>query len=251
VSASEMTFAEGVFEHALRELQSESRSASDRARAATVLNFVSRLVPLSEGRASDLMNIAASRLAEPHVVSHVLRSLRRSRDGAKLTSGVARLADRAHREGQRGALFARVVAMQQVAAWRLALRDEWVMEVLDDALAEGRAPAARAIAEAWLAPHAADSVPVALRAIVERHSQFLGTKSLSPALRWRLHAAAPTARGWRVMASTAPKSDKALSPSQFSSELDIAIETLEVAMAQEPERSRRVVLARWLSDIQG
>jgi hypothetical protein len=42
-----------------------------------------------------------------------------------------------------------------------------------------------------------------------------------------------------------------MSPAAFGSELDVAIETLEAAIADEVENSTRVVLAQWLSELRG
>jgi hypothetical protein len=74
---------------------------------------------------------------------------------------------------------------------------------------------------------------------------------LSDSERWQLYRAAPTTHGWRWIAGIPEQGQQLLEASAFGEQLDQAVETLQSAMADEPNAARRVVLARWLVEIAG
>ncbi len=64
---------------------------------------------------------------------------------------------------------------------------------------------------------------------------------------WQMHQAAPSAAGWRLLASYEVAAAHRVRRDAFGGLLDCAIQTLAEAIEQESDGARRVVMASWLS----
>jgi hypothetical protein len=253
VSAVRPSYAEETVARALRVLSDPHASVVDREQAAAVIGIVSRKAQLDERLASDLLNVAALWLADTQVVWLLLRTLeaRSGHEGAeKLAPGVARLTARAYEEGLAASLLALVTMMKCTPEWSSMVKPGWLARALELAMVERRSHAAAA---SLLYASLSEREPLGpeIREVIERNPTLLGSAGLPPWLSWRLHQAAPTVRGWRVLAAKPWRGNEVPSAASFGGELDIAIETLEQAVGEQPKGAPRIVLARWLVELRG
>ena len=85
--------------------------------------------------------------------------------------------------------------------------------------------------------------------IVEERPDLVTSAALPPATRWQLHRAAPSAAGWRSLASVRG-CDPIVEASTYGSRLDVAVETLGQALGECPDAGK-VGLRRWLHELTG
>jgi hypothetical protein len=251
VDGTETAYGRGVFIQALEVIRS-SGNLLEREQAAClaqVLDLRVSALSIEEALATDIMALIEHRLAERVVVESLLSVLRRRvRELAKLTGGVERLAERAQRRRHHETLGHLVLAMLGTTAWRDRVRSEWARATLSARDSSARRLSKRII-QGWLDAHG--SVPDWMRAVLEEDPSISGWGCLSDSERWQLHRAAPTTQGWRWIARGDKPGQRSLAACAFGDQLDQAIETLQAAMAEEPNGGRRVVLARWLTEIAG
>jgi hypothetical protein len=255
MSAVAQTYLRSVFGHALQALLDPNTTAAEAEDAAAVAAVACmRKVGLDEAALSDLMRTVEKWLANERIVVPILRALRFRRTPKRarnLARGIERLAILACEHHLVTSLLVIVRAMQDEPEWRSRIASGWFVPALEHAIARQSRMAVEGLLYGWVrAGQDAEPSPE-LRACVERNpGLFAPTMTFAPFLRWRVQQVAPTTEGWRALATHSPEDDVP-SADLFGSELDRAIETLEAALAEEPEGARRVALARWLSDLRG
>jgi hypothetical protein len=236
-------YAYRVFDEGLSTIRSARSTCIDRRDAARTLYHVARCdLDLDERRLTDVMSAIAQRIGESEVVHHLLHLVsRRPRNVEALSPAVVRLCDLAQREHP-DSLFQIVAHALRVPAWRRGLRADVVAQLAALRLAAGHARGAVAIlAECAKSPLLAECVHL----ILSQHPRLLADESLSSAERWRMHTAAPTADGWRILASRRGETEGDVRQRGFETAVDMAISSLERAIESEPEGQTRLVLARW------
>jgi hypothetical protein len=163
---------------------------------------------------------------------------------------VERLAARVHQERLGPTLLALVTVMQSTPEWCLRVKPAWLAQALELAMVERRSHAAAA---SLLYASLSEREPLApeIREVLERNPGLLGSAGLPPWLSWRIQRAAPTVRGWRVLAAKPWRGNEVPSAASFGAEFDVAIETLEQAVGEQPKGAPRIILARWLVELRG
>lgn len=174
--------------------------------------------------------------------------LRRAPEPAKAAAAIARVAERAHREGHHATMFALVVRLLRhregvllVTPARAASAFEWARD-------RGHVRRAATLLNAWVDHRGASGAWV--REAVETTPFLIQSEGLPVARRQQLHAAAPTVLGWHTFGSGAEHAGLFWSADCFGSAIDDARQTLEHAMA-ETSPARRVRLAAFLVQIAG
>lgn len=223
--------------------------ADERVHAACAARMLAYLdLAPDERLLTDLMGVTAVRLTEPEIVDVLVSILRHlTRGDANLAAGLERLAIRAEREGLKDSLRALVIHMLAFPAWAARVHGEWSSVVLRFDSTESFRASQRVLWQ-WVGEHG--TLLPWMREALELHPELLSTW-LPHSIRWLLHRAAPTARGWRTLAGWPTHGDEIVSAARFGKELDAAIQTLEAALTEERNEVRRVVLARWLSEVSG
>jgi hypothetical protein len=212
-------------------------------------------ITLDEAAMADLMRAAKRWLPRSLAVAYILRALRTRRSperARRLALGIERLASQCFEDGLPDTLMTLVRAMQDDPEWQARVTATWFVRALDRALERGFDRCVESLLCGWFRS-AHDAIPNAeLRACVERNPHLFSTKmALAPFLCWRVHEVAPTLAGWKALAANPFGIDVTPSPSSFGAELDVAVDTLESALAEEREGARRVTLARWLIELRG
>jgi hypothetical protein len=207
---------------------------------------------LDEVQATDIANVMGRRLDEAQVVGHLLRALViGSPNPEDLTVGIERLTDRAAEGQLRECLWHLVCGMLESPIWRTCVREEWAREAL--AVATNPPPSFTVIPErlirAWLDLHG--SVPAWMTEVVEQRPDMLLSPHMPSRWVWPLHAAAPTTRGWHLLAQSPHHKCQPLEAVVFGPELDVALETLDRALGEEADNARRIALAGWLAEVGG
>jgi len=205
---------------------------------------------LDETLTTDIMTVLARRLHDGRVVSHLLRALvMGTLDAGRLTVALERLAGRAAESGLQESLWHIVCGMLEVPAWRERVREEWAREAL--ALVTDSSPtfavSAERLIRAWLDLHS--TVPEWMAPTVEQRPDVLASPRLPSRWVWPLHAAAPTTRGWHLLAGLANHKCQPLDAAAFGAQLDVAFETLDRALGEERDPARRIALASWLAEL--
>ncbi len=207
---------------------------------------------LDETLTTDIMTVLARRLDEGQVVSHLFRALAiGAPDAGRLTVGLERLAGRAAESGMRESLWHLVCGMLEVPAWRERVREGWAREAL--ALVTDSSPtfpvSAERLIRAWLDLHG--TVPEWMAPTIEQRPDLFASPHMPSRWVWPLHTAAPTTRGWHLLAGLAKHTCQPLDAAAFGPQLDVALETLDRALGQERDPARRIALAGWLAELGG
>jgi hypothetical protein len=240
------SYARTAFDHALAVIRGMHSSRTDREQAVWFSQFLARRLDFDEGLAADVINVIVQRLGEYQVVFYLLRVLREQhRHADALARAVARVCERAYQDDLLWSLRAAVAVAVEVPAWRRALQDDWVQRVIIERLAAGREYPALMMLTEYLKGR--DSVPDWASFLVRQHPALLGDDDVLSPVRWRLHVAAPTEQGWRLLAASVQERDHSVTASAFGPSLGVAIDTLDRAIGQEPDEATRVVLAQWLA----
>ncbi len=235
---------------AARETTDGERIAAAKIVRALVASFLHHR--LDEAITTDIMTVLARRLDDGRVVGHLLRALVIGvPEAGKLTVALERLAARAAEDGLRESLWHLACGMLEVPAWREGVREEWAREAL--ALVTDSSPTFPAGAErlirAWLDLHS--TVAEWMAPTVEQRPDLLASPHMPPRWVWPLHAAAPTTRGWHLLAGLANHKCQPLDSAAFGAQLDVAFETLDRALGEERDPARRIALASWLAELGG
>jgi hypothetical protein len=90
-----------------------------------------------------------------------------------------------------------------------------------------------------------------MAAAIELRPELLLAAHLPSRWVWPLHLAAPTTRGWQLLAGHVLHAGHVIEVAAFGSELDVALETLDRALGEERRSAERLTLARWLAEIGG
>jgi hypothetical protein len=210
---------------------------------------------VNEAVLSDLVRAAERWLARPKIVGAIFRALRTRttpRRAADLALGVERLAARAFEQKLTTSLSVVVRSMQDEPAWCSRVSPAWFAIALENAITRKAVPLIESLLYGWVRSGRDAEPGPELRECVERNPQiFTSTMTLAPFLCWRLQQVVPTTAGWRALAADRSRAGDVPSAELFGSELDLAIETLEVALGEEAEGARRVILAGWFAALGG
>jgi hypothetical protein len=201
-----------------------------------------------ERMTTDVMNLLALRLDEPEVVHELLRALvLGSFQRSDVGFAVARLAGRAAERKLAASLWQIVRVMIETVPWHESVQEEWAATALDFAVSSGCET--ERLIRAWLDLHG--SVPAWMAPAVEQRTELLVSPHMPCRWVWPLHAAAPTTKGWHLLAGSADHQCKSLDAVAFGSTLDVALETLDRALGEERDPARRLALAGWLTELGG
>jgi hypothetical protein len=227
-----------------------SQAASERAAAAAVAALLMRRVLPTEQLAADVMNIISRSLDAPSVVRPLSCALLGfAPDRARLVGPLSRLVTQAHAGGHFETLYSLslLVLLDDDASCALQAMDaqaafEW---------ARGRhgVEASAGLLDAWVERHGpgADWVCHA----VEATPELFSSRMLSLMRRCELHFVAPSVMSWRQFARVDARARMPpWEPRRFR-DPRAAVCTLQQAIGEEPGERRRVVLARWMTEIAG
>ncbi len=226
-------------------------TSAERAAAASVLRSVT--TSLLRGRfderlTTDVLNSLALRLDDPDVVRELLHAVVKGCwECSKIGFAIERLAGRAFERNLAGSLWHLVRIMLQTIPWQAHVRDRWAARAFDFASTSQQQP--EVLIRPWLDLHGA--VPSWMAAGVGMKPDLLVSPYVVSRWVWPLHMAAPTTRGWLLLAGDAHHKDHTLDAAAFGLQLDVALETLDQALGEERDAAIRLVLARWLVDLGG
>lgn len=246
------SFAEETLARALAILGDARCDEDERADAACVLQVILRRVYPTEAEISDVMRALSTALDVPLAARWVLGGLVSLRPPVvgRLAQGIERLLEREYVAGRLENLAEVILVVLDEPVWAAVVREQWIHAAVADALQ--RLPESKTLIAllvgGWILARGDELGWVA--DLVEEHATLVTTGLLPIATRWHLHRAAPTVAGWRALSSArgpCPELDAAL----YGSRADIAVETLELAIGQTPDESRRITLARWLLALRG
>lgn len=205
---------------------------------------------VDERLATDMANVITRRLDEPAVVRHLLRALVCGCPShEKLAGGIERLAEQARGRSLRESLWHLVCTMIETPPWATGVRAEWASDALAYAMAHDEAEDLRPerVIGSWLDLYSA--VPDWMGAAIHQRPELLVSPLLACEHVRLLHSAAPTAKGWRLLAGHPYYRKHGFDG--FGSELDVALDSLDRALGEERDGAKRLVLARWLGEIGG
>lgn len=247
------TFAEETLARAVAVLGDERGDEADREDAGLVIQAILVQACPSEADLTDLL-VALSRALDVHLaIRRVLGAVQRLKPPAvveRAGSGVERLMDRAHRDGEHEALAELLLVALEDERWSRFLRGEWGKAAVSwavNGLPARKYPTALLIG-GWL--HAIGRLPPGLRELVEEHPDLVTSAVLPRETRWQLHRAAPTVAGWRSFACALGWMP-VIEPALFGHEADVAAETLQQAIGESIEESARLRLRLWLRELTG
>jgi hypothetical protein len=222
------------------------------ARVAHALVGALYLRHVDDALGKEIVTALNARLDEPQVVRHLLRSLViGSGSHAELAGDVELAAGEAVARGFGASAMHLVCGMLETEAWRDRIREAWAEFALAHAMAQGEAGGAspERLIRAWLDLHGV--VPGWMAAAIQQRPELLVSPHLPTRWVWPLHLAAPTTKGWRLLAGHLNHAHHVLDPGGAGMELDTALETLDMALAEEHFMTQRLVLACWLTEIGG
>lgn len=243
-------FFEETLARAVEVLRDVRRDDDERADAACVLQVILRRMHPTEAEISDIMRALSTALAVPLAARWVLGGLSSQSPPIveKVAGGVERLLQREFMAGRCSTLQELLLVTLDEPVWAMRIRTEWMAAALAEAV--GRLPEAKSTAAlligGWLIARDED-----LGWLVELVEERSVTTGLLPvATRWHLLRAAPSVAGWRALASArgpCPEPDA----EHFGTRIKIARESLEQALAEAPDGSCRLTMARWLVALAG
>ncbi len=245
MSTATTSYARRVLDEALAVIRAPGSSPTDWRDAAWVVFSAARCsIDFVGALAADVVQVVGERLGEPAVPYYLMWAIRRhGHDLGVHSDAVARLCDRALREGMRESLQALVTNAVHVPPWRAGLQDDWVQQAVVGRFESGQLLRGAAMLAPWLRERT--SVPDWVRSLVQQHPCLVADYHIPVAMRWRLLAAAPSKEGWRLLAAAGPD-DHAVASAEFGAEIEAAMSVLESAITDEQDDAVRPVLARWL-----
>lgn len=249
----DQTYAEQTLRHAIRVLGDLRADDDDREDAARVIQAVLRRACPSEADLTDLL-VALSRALHIHLaIRRILGELQRLHPPhvvEKVGRGVEQMMRQAFGAGDYGALHEVLLVALDAEAWASRIRDVWGRAALGWAIEQQPVEkyAAPLLISSWV--HAFGVTPDWMIEIVEERPNLVTSGALPVATRWQLHHAAPSVSGWASLAElrgTKP----VLEPSNFGSQLDIAVTTLDRAYGEATDEARKTTLRGWIHELTG
>jgi hypothetical protein len=239
------------FQTALQALANQDTTAPAREHALLNVDLFASRFPFDEALITDVLNVARARLDDLELVRVLLTVLRNNYPGdERLGLSVARLAYRPYLHGPRSELRAIIlqVALDD-SMWLAAMRESWTHEAIGRALDSGDEAAAATITAKWLDLLEAPSPRIP--AFLHQRPSLITAEGLTAVHRWILHQTAPTVAGWRFLASTDGTRDQHVTREALAISIDVGIETLRQAIAEESDEQARALLTGWLSRLIG
>jgi hypothetical protein len=244
-------FAHRVFAQAVGTIGSEESSAAACRDGALMIGLLATIMVPSEAELSDLLRAAPAAFGDPFAIEIIAKAFNIFQaDQRRLAHAVARLARRAHDEGEIPALYEIVYRALIVESWRPHFSDDLFSAALTWALAywpenEG---AAGGLVRGALAGN--NPIPEWVAQHIDHFPDLVASRYIPWRSAVRLHQRRPSTGGWHFLVDAGGADELTIQASSFGSELDAAIATLEVAMA-ESNASRRVRMTKWLVALRG
>jgi hypothetical protein len=245
------TFSERAMSGAFAVLLDPKTAEEERTDAAWVVRGLHGRVPLTEGLLANVGRAVRCNLDAPGALARLLVVLQaRGVDTSRTKNAVARAAEGAFRQNCLPGLHTLVLAAFDDPAWSEIARDEYGEAAFAWAVSDlpAQRTAALMLVGGWI--RLRNTIPEWLGREIRRRPTLVASLRPPVWMAWRLHASAPTAKGWRYVLSIDTKGEL-FAPEAFGASLDDAMNTLGEAIAEEPDATARVVLGSWLSRLGG
>jgi hypothetical protein len=245
------TYAQRAMSAALVVLLDSRMAAEERTDAAWVVRGLWSRWLMTEALVADIGHALKCNLDAPGALARLLVVLRAPGvDASRTANAVGQATALAFRRGHIRGLHTLLLAALDDPAWFEIARDDYGAAVFAWAISDlpARRTEAVMLLSVWI--RLQDAVPSWASSELRRRPELIALLRPPTLMAWRLHSSAPTAGSWRFIVTSCGVADLVTRES-FGESIELALETLGEAIAQEPDDAARVVLASWLSRLAG